>query len=272
MNMGIKNKTILITGSTDGIGKETAKQAVKQGANIIVHGRIQKRVDDTVKELVAINEKSNIFGVKADFSCLEEVNQMAGLINEKIKKIDIIFNNAADFFHEKNMTKDGFEQTFQVNYLSQFLLMNKLLPIIKDVEGSKLLNVTSMIHSSTIDFKNLQGETNYSGSGAYSLSKLMNILHAYTLVDILSENKTKANCLHPGVIETKLLNAAWSGGAPLSEGAETMLYAATSSVTEQMSGLYLENRRPMQSNPISYDKDIQKKLWDYTKELLKAYL
>ena len=272
MNMNLENKTILITGSTDGIGKETAKQAVKEGANIIVHGRIQKRVDDTVKELTAINGKSNVFGFKADFSSLEEVNQMSKTITEKFSQIDILFNNAADFFHEKNLTKDGLEQTFQVNHLSQFLLTYKLLPIIQEVEGSKLLNVTSMIHSSTIDFENLQGETNYSGSGAYSLSKLMNILHTYQLVDILSENKAQANCLHPGVIETKLLNAAWSGGAPLSEGAETMLYAATSPVTEQMSGLYLENRRPMQSNPISYDKDVQNKLWDYSKELLKAYL
>lgn len=270
--MNLQNKTILITGSTDGIGKETAKQAIKQGANIIVHGREQKRVDATVKTLSETKDKNIIFGVTADFSRLEEVNRMAKVIREEFSQIDIIFNNAADFFHEKTVTKDGLEQTFQVNYLSQFLLTYKLLPLIKNVEGSKLLNVTSMIHSSTVDLDNLQGETDYSGSGAYSLSKLLNILHTYKLVDVFSENKTKANCLHPGVIETKLLNAAWSGGAPLSEGAETMLYAATSPVTEQMSGLYLENRRPMQSNPVSYDKEIQNKLWNYSKELLKAYL
>ncbi len=270
--MSIKNKTILISGSTDGIGKETAKQAVKQGADIIVHGRIQERVNETVKELSELNGGVQIFGIKADFTKLEEVYQAANVIVEKFSQIDIIFNNAADFFHEKKMTKDGFEQTFQVNYLSHFLLTHMLLPLIKDVEGSKLLNVTSMIHSSSIDFENLQGETNYSGSGAYSLSKLLNILHTYKLTDMLSENKTKANCLHPGVIETKLLNAAWSGGAPLIEGAETMLYAATSPVTEQMSGLYLENRRPMQSNPVSYDKEIQDKLWNISEELLKTYL
>jgi len=270
--MNLTNKTVLITGATDGIGKQTAIDAAKLGANIIVHGRNQNRIDDIVKQVSAINEGISVFGVKADFENLGEVANMAKIINESYSKIDIIFNNAAEFVHNKTITDDGFERTFQVNYLAHFLLTKKLLPIIKDVEASKILNVSSMIHSSTINFDDLQGENNYSGSGAYSLSKLLNILHTYKLADILDHAKTKANCLHPGVIETKLLNAAWSGGMPVSEGAETMLYAATSPVTEQMSGLYLENRRPMQSNPVSYDKDVQNKLWDLSMEMLKNFI
>ncbi|MCF6367023.1 MAG: SDR family NAD(P)-dependent oxidoreductase [Bacteroidales bacterium] len=270
--MDLKDKVILITGSTDGIGKETAKKVAEQGANLIIHGRIKQRVEATEKELSAIC-KNKVFGVTADFSNLREVSSVTKIIIEKYSKIDILFNNAADFFHDRSITKDGFEQTFQVNYLAHFLLTYKLLPLLKDVdETSKILNVTSMIHSSEIDFENLQGEKNYFGSSAYSLSKLLNILHTYKLVEVLSEEKTKANCLHPGVIETKLLNAAWSGGAPVSEGANTMLYAATSPVTEQMSGLYLENRRPVQSNPITYDKEIQNKLWDISLKMLKDYL
>ena len=85
-------------------------------------------------------------------------------------------------------------------------------------------------------------------------------------------HKAVVHCLHPGVIETKLLNTAWSGGAPVTEGAANMIYAARSEAGEQVSGLYMENRRPMQSNPISYDKSVQEKLWNLSKEMLKDFL
>lgn len=268
--MSLKNKTILITGATDGIGKQTAIDASKKGANIIVHGRNQNRIYETVNTIKDNGGKA--FGVKADFVILSEVKEMSEIIKNNFSEIDIIFNNAAEFIHNKEITKDGFERTFQVNHLSHFLLTEKLLPIVKNVGGSKILNVTSMIHSSNIDFENLQGEKSYSGNNAYSLSKLLNILHAYKLNELLNDSKTMVNCLHPGVIETKLLNAAWSGGMPVTEGAETMVYAAESDVTTQMGGLYLENRRPMQSNPISYDKDVQNKLWEISLTMLSKYL
>ncbi len=270
--MDLKNKTILITGATDGIGKQTAINAGKLGANIIVHGRNKKRVNEVVNMVSQVNTNIDVFGVTADFESLKEVFSMGNEIKENFSVIDILFNNAAEFIKTRSLTKDGFEKTFQVNYLSHFLLTELLFPLLQNSKMSKILNVTSMIHSSTIDFNNLQGEKSYSGSDAYSLSKLLNILHTYKLADLLENTSVKANCLHPGVIETKLLNAAWSGGMPVNEGAETMLYSAESKVTEQMSGLYLENRRPMQSNPISYDKDVQNKLWELSKKLTNVFL
>ncbi|MCF6184852.1 MAG: SDR family oxidoreductase [Bacteroidales bacterium] len=268
--MDLKNKVILITGATDGIGKGTAKKAAEKGAQIIIHGRDEERIVNTLKEIRQINE--SVFGIQADFSDLKQVADAAKEINENFEKIDILFNNAAEFIPEKQITKDGFERTFQVNYLAHVLLTEKLISKIKDTEGSRILNVTSMIHSSDADFENLQGEKNYEGSSAYSLSKLLNILHAYKLGRIYENNKVCINCLHPGVIETKLLNAAWSGGMPVSEGAETMLYAAETEATNEISGWYLENRRPMQSNPISYDLEIQDKLYDLSIEMLKPFL
>lgn len=270
--MDLKNKTIFISGATDGIGKQTVIDASKLGANIIVHGRNKKRTDNIISEILKLNPTGEIFGITADFESLNDVCTMAEKINKNFSVVDVLFNNAAEFVHNKDFTKNGFEKTFQVNYLSHFLLTEKLLPLLKKSNSAKILNVTSMIHSSVIDFENLQGEKSYTGSDAYSLSKLLNILHTYKLANNLANTNIKANCLHPGVIETKLLNAAWSGGMPVSEGAQTMLYAAESSVTEQMSGLYLENRRPMQSNPISYDKETQNKLWNLSKEMLADYL
>ncbi len=265
--MDLKNKVILITGATDGIGKETAKKAAAKGAQIIVHGRDEDRIVHTVKEIREINDA--VFGIQADFSDLEQVQAAAKEINENFDKIDVIYNNAAEFIHKRELTKDGFERTFQVNYLAHVLLTELLISKIKDNDGARILNVTSMIHSPEINFDNLQGELKYSGNDAYALSKLLNILHAYKLGRMYEKNKVNINCLHPGVIETKLLNAAWKGGMPVSEGADTMLYAAENEATEGISGWYLENRRPMQSNPISYDTEIQDKLYDLSLEMLK---
>ncbi len=268
--MEIKNKIILITGATDGIGKATAVSAAKKGAQVIIHGRNEERIVNTLKEIRATND--NVYGVQADFSDLKQVQKAAEEIKENFDKIDILFNNAAELLPERKITEDGFERTFQVNYLAHVLLTELLAEKIKNIEDSKILNVTSMIHSSFVDFENLQGEKNYSGTDAYSLSKLLNILHTYKLARKYEKEKISINCLHPGVIETKLLNAAWKGGMPVSEGAETMLYAAESEAIKNVSGLYLENRRPMQSNPVTYDTEIQDKLYELSLKMLKNYL
>ncbi len=268
--MELKNKIILITGATDGIGKQTAIEAAKKGAHLIVHGRKDERIADTLKEIKKISE--NVYGVKADFNDLAQVVDAAKEIDDKFEKIDILFNNAADFLPERKLTKDGFEETFQVNYLASVLLTEKLIHKIKDTEGARILNSTSMIHASTLDLNNLQGEQAYKGDTAYALSKLLNIMHAYKLGRMYENNNVHANSLHPGVINTKLLNASWSGGLPVSEGAATMLYAAESDAVEGVSGLYIENRRPMQSNPVSYDTELQDKLYEKSMNMLQKYL
>jgi len=268
--MDLKNKSILITGATDGIGKQTAIDAAKKGAQVIVHGRDDERILNTLKEIRKINE--NVFGIRADFCELSQVVEAAKDINDNFNKIDILFNNAAEFLKKREITKDGFERTFQVNYLAHFLITELLTPKIKNIENSRILNVTSMIHSSTIEFENLQFEKNYSGANAYSLSKLLNILHTYKLARKFENNKVNINCLHPGVIETKLLNAAWRGGMHVTEGSATMLYAAESEAIKNISGLYIENRRPMQSNPITYNTEIQDKMYNLSLKMLDKFL
>ncbi len=270
--MELKNKTILITGSTDGIGKQTALDAAKVGAEVIIHGRDEDRIMQTIDMIRKETDNDSIFGIMADYTSLAAVNSMAKELTDNYSHIDILFNNAAELFHERILTEDGYERQFQVNYLAHFLLTQKLFPLIKDTEGARILNVSSMIHAPSIDFDNLQGEKDYSGSNVYALTKLLNILHTYKLGEILEDHKAVVHCLHTGVIETKLLNTAWSGGAPVTEGAANMIYAARSEAGEQVSGLYMENRRPMQSNPISYDKSVQEKLWNLSKEMLKDFL
>lgn len=268
----MKGITILVTGSTDGIGKETAIELAKKNANVIVHGRSEQRVKNTIAEIVEKSGNKYIHSVVADFSSLEQVSQMAKQLTDDFDKIDVLINNAGLLSNKKVITEDKLELTFQVNHIAGFLLTNKLLPLLKNAENARIINVSSMIHASDIDFDNLQGEKNYSGSGNYALSKLCNILHIYKLAEILDKTNVTANCLHPGVIDTKLLNSAWSGGFPVSEGARVLMYAAESPVLEQTSGLYLENNRPMQSNPVSYNKENQDKLWNLSEKLVSAFI
>jgi NAD(P)-dependent dehydrogenase (short-subunit alcohol dehydrogenase family) len=267
--MELNSKIILITGSTDGIGRQTALEAAKEGAEVIVHGRDEERLMQTINLIKNETGNENIYGVLADFSSLSQVREMIKDIKTNFTRIDILINNAAEFFHDRTMTEDGFEGQFQVNYLAHFLITEELLPMIKDVEGSRIINVSSMIHASSVDLDNLHGEKTYSGSSAYALTKALNIIHTYELADRLCDSKTKVFGMHPGVIETKLLNSSWTGGGPVSEGAGNLLYVAKSDTLANMSGLYIENRRPMQSNPVTYDKSIQKKLRAISLEMLK---
>ncbi len=268
----MKNKIVLITGSTDGIGKQTALELAQKGAEIIIHGRNEGRVEATVSEIKKTAPDVKISGYTADFTSLQAVSDFADKLNRDFNKIDILFNNAAVFSHQYQLTEDGYELNFQVNYLSHILLIFKILPLLKKAKHARVVNISSMIHAADIDLDNLQSETNYSGSAAYSLSKLLNILFTNKAAREFADSNINFYALHPGVIETKLLNAAWSGGFPLSEGARNLIYVAESPALAELSGVYIESGRPVASNPVSYNEDIQDELWIRSKKMLDKYL
>jgi NAD(P)-dependent dehydrogenase (short-subunit alcohol dehydrogenase family) len=267
--MDLRDKIILITGSTDGIGKQCALDAANEGAEVIVHGRNEERLLQTINLIKETTGNENIFGVLADFSSLAETKVMINELKSNYSHIDILINNAAELLLDRCVTGDGFETQFQVNYLAHFLITEELLPLLNRGESSRIINVSSMIHSPSVDFDNLQGQHSYNGSGAYALTKTLNILHAYDLADRIGTQKTGVFTVHPGVIETKLLKTAFSGGAPISEGADNVLYVAKSDTLTNMTGLYIENRRPMQSNPITYNKEFQVRLREISFEMIK---
>jgi NAD(P)-dependent dehydrogenase (short-subunit alcohol dehydrogenase family) len=267
----LKNKTVLITGSTDGIGRQCAIDAAKEGACVIVHGREKDRLNQTILDIKNITQSESIYGTLADFTCMSRVKAMANEIKKQYEAIDILINNAAELINERVQTEDGYELQFQVNYLAHFLLTEELLPMILKRDGSRIINISSMIHSPVVDFDNLQGEKSYSGSSAYAVTKTLNILHAYSLADIYKETKIGIFCVHPGVIQTKLLKKTWTGGAPVSEGADNVLYVAKSEALNSSTGLYIENRRPMQSNPVTYDQKIRDRLRAFSLQEIKKF-
>ncbi|MBN2173329.1 MAG: SDR family oxidoreductase [Bacteroidales bacterium] len=258
----MKDKIILITGSTDGIGKQTALDLARIGAKIIIHGRNNLKARTTKEEIAGQTGNENLDFAGADLGSLEEIRIMAGEISEKYERLDVLINNAGVFMNHRQMTKDGFETTFAVNHLAHFLLTGLLLDLIKKSDFARIINVASMAHASRIDFSNLQSEKYFDGYDAYSRSKLCNILFTYQLASMLEDTHVTANVLHPGVIRTKLLHAGWGGGgANLEQGAKTSVFLATSPEVKDVTGKYFSNSRIVGSSAVSYDIAVQETLW-----------
>ena len=266
-------KNILITGSTDGIGKATAIALSKMGHNIIIHGKDIEKGRMVLNEIKKKSENNNIDLKIADFNSLEEVKRLGSDLKKEYSKLDVLINNAGIYSNKKQFTKDGIEATFGINHLAHFLLTNLILDIILRSEDGRIINVSSMIHASSIDFDNLQGEKFYDGGNAYSLSKLCNILFTYKLAEKLRNTGVTVNCLHPGVINTKLLRAGWGGsGSSVEQGAKTSVYLAVSDEVKGVTGKYFMNMKAVKSHDITYDREAQDRCWDLSMKLVKRFM
>lgn len=258
----IKAKIVLITGSTDGIGKQTALDLAEMGAFVIVHGRNEDKAMQTTEEVKQKTGNNNIEYVVGDLASLQQIGKMSEDIHQRFDKIDVLINNAGVFKTERELNADGFEKTFAINHLSYFLLTGLLLDLIKKSEYARIVNVASMAHGQELDFDNLNAESYYDGYDAYARSKLCNIMFTYKLARMLSNTHIIANVLHPGVISTKLLHVGFgSGGSALTQGSKTSVYLATSDEVEGISGKYFSNSRMVNSSDVSYDQVTQDKLW-----------
>ncbi|MDH3253304.1 MAG: SDR family NAD(P)-dependent oxidoreductase, partial [Ignavibacteria bacterium] len=157
-----------------------------------------------------------------------------------------------------------------VNHIAHFLLTASLLALLQRSAPSRIVTVSSIAHTrARVDFGNLQGEKKFDPYGAYSLSKLANILFTYELAEQLSGTGVSVNCLHPGVVNTKLLRTGFpfSSGISQSEGSETSVYLATDPGVADVSGAYFVNRKPQSSSPLSRDVTLRSTLWKLSEDL-----
>ena len=155
----IKDQTILVTGSTDGIGKLTALKLAQKEAHVLVHGRNEEKVNKAVEEIQEKSGSHKIEGLTADFSSLDEVRKFAEELNKDYKEINVLINNAGVGFADERYSKDGYELRFAVNYLAPFLLTNLLLPEIKKAAPSRIVNVSSA-GQSPVNFEDIMLEKN----------------------------------------------------------------------------------------------------------------
>lgn len=262
------NKKVLITGATDGIGRQTALDLAGMGAHVLIHGRDAGRLKATAREIEGSKASQKAETFMGDFSSLAQVRQLAEDIKGKHDELDILINNAGILDNRKRTSEDGYEMTFAVNHLAPFLLTGLLLDLVKKGAPSRIVNVSSMMHSHSIDFEDLNGEKGFDGHDAYGLSKLCNVLFTYDLAERLKGTGVTVNCLHPGVIGTKLLRGGWGGGGGGgSHRSENLLYVTTEKDLSDVTGRYFMNMRETRSSDITYDPGIREKLWRLSEEM-----
>jgi retinol dehydrogenase-14 len=273
-------KTVLVTGGTGGIGRATAMGLAKLGAHLGITGRDRERTVEAAREIRAAGDGQVELFV-ADLSSQSEVRRLAEQVLQTYPHIDVLVNNVGGSWNTRHVTADGLEHTFALNHLAPFLLTNLLLDRLTQSAPARVVTVASNAHTTgRIDFDDLQGEQSYSGSRAYSQSKLANILFTYELARRLQATSVTANTLHPGVVRTSF-GAEDPGGiqrlivpfvrpfmkAP-EQGAATSIHLASSPDLEQVSGRYFANSKPKRSSKASYDETAAARLWQVSAELV----
>ncbi len=266
------SKTLLITGATDGIGKELSRIAAAAGYDVTLHGRNSERLEEVKVELEKDFPKRKIQSILSDFSDLKATATAFKNYGKEFGMPDILVNNAGLLNSEKKLTVDGFEENFQVNYLSSFLVSQVLMNFMKPEKQYRVINVSSMIHATSLDFDNLNSEKYFSAKDVYSMTKLCNMLFTNKLTREYEVDKLLTASVHPGVVNTKLLRQQWGGGISPAEGAANVFFAVEFEALTAIPGAYIENRRPMQAADVAYSEEIQDKLWNYSMQKIKEFL
>jgi NAD(P)-dependent dehydrogenase (short-subunit alcohol dehydrogenase family) len=261
---------ILVTGSTDGIGKATATALVKGGAEVILHGRDEKKGKRVQRELETTTGGHHDLLI-ADYSRQDQIRIMASDIIARYARLDVLINNVGTYQKTRHVTREGTEMTFAVNYLGPFLLTTLLLPLLKKNPGARIVTVASSAHEDVdrINWDELPQGRRYDPWGAYALSKFADITFTYTLARNLEGSGVTANCLHPGVVDTKLLRSAFPGYPAIrpEEAAKMPVWLARSPEVAGVSGKYFDAMRPARSSSLAYDQRVQERLWKMAEEL-----
>jgi NAD(P)-dependent dehydrogenase (short-subunit alcohol dehydrogenase family) len=285
--MSLSNKICLITGATSGIGRATAIAVAETGAIIILVGRNEWKAAEVLREIRARIGNNNVEFLRADLSKQQEVRELAKNVASRYDKLDILVNNAGARFNGYRESADGIEITFATNHLGAFLLTSLLLEPLKRSSGARIITVSSGAHHGVSnEFKAHWEPGTYDRRVAYGQSKLANMMFTYELARRLAGTSVTANAFDPGGVATNLGRnnglLAWARhlvyyarkGELLSprQGADTVVYLASSPEVEGMTGKYFFQRKPVTSSETSYDEQAAKRLWELSERLTSEKL
>jgi retinol dehydrogenase 14 len=272
-------RVCVITGATRGIGRATAAGLAELGAALVLVARRREDGARVARELPRKQGAPPPDVVPADLSSQRSVREAAEKIRARHPQLHVLINNAASIPKQRETTVDGLEMQFAVNHLAPFLLTNQLLDRLRAGSPARIVNVSSGAHQGgTLDFADLQSERRYDPVRVYGRTKLANVLFTYELARRLRGTGVTANCLHPGVIATKLLadymNVPLVGGVIArtfgdspQTGADATLYLAASPDVEGVTGKYFVDGRASRSSRASYDEASQRRLWEVSARL-----
>lgn len=276
----LEGKEIVVTGGTDGIGKVTARELAKMGASVTIVARDMAKAQSVIKELRAAAGHDRVGFVRADLSSQKGVRGAAETIKARLKRLDVLINNAGAMFNRRQLSDDGIEQTLALNHLAYFQLTHLLLDMLKASAPSRIVNVASAAHNGAkLDINDLQGAKGYSGWRAYQKSKLANIYFTYEMARRLEGSNVTVNCLHPGFVASSFGNnnrGLWRVAFGVAKnlfaiseanGARTSVYLASSPDVDGVTGKYFDSRRAVKSSPASYDEQKWRELWRASEKL-----
>ena len=278
----LNNKTIVISGATNGIGKAAAIELSKENPKLLFTYRNQSLADELLAEIKDISPNTQVQSVYCDFSDQDSIKKCTNEINDLCANIDVLINNAGVVNTSYHETGEGIENTFAVNHLGYFLFTNLLLQKLKGHDETRIVNVSSAAHSfvkemqwEDINFKNNFGQ----GLRSYGQSKLANLLFTRYLAIKLSTDNISVNAIHPGGVNTSLgsQNKAWYSKplrlilkpffrSPL-KGAESIIYLATKQ-DDGVTGEYFVDSKIHKSSTYSKNLEEAHKLWDLSEKLV----
>jgi NAD(P)-dependent dehydrogenase (short-subunit alcohol dehydrogenase family) len=262
-----EQRTIVITGATDGLGKGLATELAPSGARLILHGRNEEKGEALLEELEPRAAGELDFRL-AHFNSLDDVRDLAdSLLDEE--RIDVLVNNAGiGTAGPREESEDGYELTFQVNYLAPFLLTRRLLPLIRSSAPSRIVNVSSA-GQAPIDFDDIMLEDSYSGFQAYAQSKLALVMLTFDLAEEVEGSGVTANCLHPGTyLPTNMVRKAGIDPVtPLEDGIAATMRLITSPEVESTNGHYFDGTSESAPHPQAEDPEARRRLRELSEEL-----
>jgi NAD(P)-dependent dehydrogenase (short-subunit alcohol dehydrogenase family) len=280
---GVRDKRVLITGATRGIGLAAAEALARRGAHVAIVARDEARAAEAVRSIEAAGG-SKVDALHADLSSQESVRALARDALERYPRIDVLVNNAGAWFTTRQVTADGIERTWALNHLAPFLLTTLLLDRIKASAPARIITTTSDAHKGKlIPFDDLNAERSYKGRGftRYGETKLANILFTVELARRLEGTGVGAYCFHPGLVATGfnrnngvLMSAGMAIVKPFSrtprKGAQTLVWLADSpDVSKQSGGYYFNRARAVPSRP-AQDPEVARRLWEVSEKQVGA--
>jgi len=279
-------KSCVITGATSGIGRAAAEALAAMGWSLAIVGRDEARGGETLDRLKTIAPEGCFRFYRADLSRLSEMRRLARELAEGEPRIDVLINNAGALFGKRMLTEDGIEMTMALNHVAPFVVTNLLRRKLMESAPARVITTASRAHEQgRIDPDDLTFSGGYSGIRAYAASKLANILFTRELARRMEGTGVTANCLHPGVVNSRFGDRPEAGlgilrlaftlfGVSPGKGSETAIYLASSADLAETTGQYFVKCKPATPSRRALDDDMARRLWEATARMahMDAYL